>query len=189
MTGNLPASARQLSSRPLGSRSNHQFGRRAYPKGNINMNLKSQLIVVAVLSSLVLLACATTWTSQPSPTEALPSKPSSPSPTVALPTETLRPLAVEAVSFEVGIGSPGRVEIVAAGTWPDLCAQLAQVTSRIDGMDIQVSLYATAADPSCPPDYLGVPFRIAVPLNPVQLPPGTYTATVNSVTTSFVWQP
>jgi len=153
------------------------------------MNIKPHLIVVAALSSFVLSACATARTSQPSPTEALPPTISGPSPTETLPPETLRPLAVEAVSFEVGIGSPGRVEIVAAGTWPDLCAQLAQVTSQIDGMDIQIMLYATPADPSCPPDYLGVPFLIAVPLNPVELPQGTYTATVNSVTTSFEWKP
>lgn len=140
------------------------------------MNIKSQLIVVAALSLITLSACATAQISQPSPTEALP-------------TETLRPLAVTAVSIDVGIGSPGLLEIVASGDWPDLCAQLAQVTSRIDGMDIQVGLYATAADPSCPPDYLGIPFRIAVPLNPVELPQGRYTVTVNSVTTSFVWQP
>jgi hypothetical protein len=153
------------------------------------MNLKSHLIIVAALSSLVLSACATARTSQPSPTEAVPPTISGPSPTEALPPETLRPLAVAAVSIDVGVGSPGLLEIVASGDWPDLCAQLAQVTSRIDGMDIHVSLYATAANPSCPPDYIGVPFRIAIPLNPVELPQGTYSATVNSVTTSFEWKP
>jgi hypothetical protein len=143
------------------------------------MNLKSQPIVVAALALLILSACATAPTSLPT----------QPTPTDALPPETLRPLTVLAVSIDVGAGSPGLLEIVASGDWPDLCAQLAQVTSRIEGMDIQVGLYATAADPSCPPDYLGVPFRIAIPLNPVELPQGMYTVTVNSVTTSFVWPP
>jgi len=143
------------------------------------MKHKSQLIVVAALSFFIFSACATAPTSQPS----------QPAPTETLPPETLRPLVVTDVTIEFGPGSPGLLEIVASGDWPDLCAQLAQVTSRIDGMDIQISLYATAADPSCPPDYLGIPFRIAIPLNPVELPQGTYTVTVNSVTTSFVWQP
>ena len=140
------------------------------------MNLKSQLIVVTALCFLILSACTTATTSQPTPTEAFPS-------------ENLRPLAVTDVTIEFGAGSPGLLEIVASGDWPDLCAQLAQVTSRIDGMDIQVELYATAADPACPPDYLGIPFRIPIPLNPVELPQGTYTVTVNSVTTSFAWHP
>jgi hypothetical protein len=153
------------------------------------MNLKSQLIVVAALSLLILSACTTAPTSPTSlpPQASQTSLPSQASPTEALPPESLRPLAVTAVSIDVGAGSPGLLEIVASGDWPDLCAQLAQITSRIDGMDIQVGLYATAADPACPPDYLGVPFRIAIPLNPVELPQGSYTVTVNSVTTSFVW--
>jgi hypothetical protein len=138
------------------------------------MNFKSQIISVAALSLLLLSACATATTPQSSPTEA------------PLP-EILRPLTVTDVTIDTGPGSPGLLEIVASGDWPDLCAQLAQVTSRINGLDIQVGLYATAADPACPPDYLGIPFRIAVPLNPVELPQGTYTVTVNSITTSFVW--
>ena len=138
------------------------------------MNLRWQLIMVVAVSPLLLSACATNLTPQPLPTQAIPS-------------ETLRPLVVAAVSVDVGVGSPGLLEIVASGDWPDLCAQLAQVTSRIDGTDINISLFATAADPSCPPDYIGVPFRIGIPLNPVELADGTYTATVNSVSTSFLW--
>jgi hypothetical protein len=153
------------------------------------MNLKSQLIVVSALCLLILSACTTDPTSPTSlpPQASQTSLPSQASPTETLTPESLRPLAVTAVSIDVGAGSPGLLEIVASGDWPDLCAQLAQITSRIDGMDIQVGLYATAADPACPPDYLGVPFRIAIPLNPVELPQGSYTVTVNSVTTSFVW--
>jgi hypothetical protein len=145
-----------------------------YPKRTINMNLRWQLIMVVALSLLLLSSCAINQTPQPLPTQAIPP-------------ETLRPLVVAAVSVDVGVGSPGLLEIVASGDWPDLCAQLAQVTSRIDGTEINISLFATAADPSCPPDYIGVPFRIAIPLNPVELPDGEYTATVNSVSTSFLW--
>jgi hypothetical protein len=99
----------------------------------------------------------------------------------------LRPLAVEAVTVEVGVGSPIPVEIVASGTWPELCAQLAQTTMRIDGARIEVTLSATSAQPDCPPDYVGLPFRVAVPLNVVELPEGTYTVSVNGVTAEFVW--
>jgi hypothetical protein len=158
-----------------------------YPKGTINMNLRWQLIIVVAVSPLLLSACASNQTPQPLPTEAIPPETLQSLPTQATPPETLRPLVVAAVSVDVGVGSPGLLEIVASGDWPDLCAQLAQVTSRIDGTNINISLSATAADPSCPPDYLGVPFRIGIPLNPVQLPEGTYTATVNSISTSFVW--
>jgi len=145
-----------------------------YPKRTINMNLRWQLIMVVAVSPLLLSACATNQTPQPLPTQAIPP-------------ETLRPLVVAAVSVDVGVGSPGLLEIVASGDWPDLCAQLAQVTSRIDGTEISITLFATAADPTCPTDYIGVPFRIAIPLNPVELADGTYTATVNSVSTSFLW--
>ena len=99
----------------------------------------------------------------------------------------LRPLTVAAVTVEVGVGSPIPLEIVASGDWPDPCAQLAQVKLEIQGTDIRITLLATPADPSCPPDNVGVPFRIAVPLNPVELPHGTYNVVVNSTTASFVW--
>jgi hypothetical protein len=99
----------------------------------------------------------------------------------------LRPLAVEAVTVEVGVGSPIPVEIVASGTWPELCAQLAQTTIKIEGTRIEVTLLATPAQPDCPPDYMGLPFRVAVPLNGVGLPEGTYTVSVNGVTAEFVW--
>lgn len=99
----------------------------------------------------------------------------------------LRPLTVEAVSIEVGVGSPIPVEIVASGTWPDLCAQLARAEMEIDGYEITVNLHASAAQAGCPPDFVGLPFRVAVPLNVVELPAGTYTVSVGGATTSFAW--
>lgn len=143
------------------------------------MKLRSQSILAAALSLLLLTACG--------PAPAV--QPEQAAPPQALPGETLRPLTVTDVAIETGPGSPGLLQIVASGDWPDWCAQLAQVTSRIDGMNIQIELYATPAAPACPPDYVGVSFRIPIPLNPVQLPAGTYFVTVNSFTTSFVWQP
>jgi hypothetical protein len=102
-------------------------------------------------------------------------------------TESLRPISVEEVSVTVGVGSPIPVEMVVAGTWPDLCAQLAEVRQTIDGYKIRVTLLATPADAGCPPDQLGVPFRLAIPLNIIELPDGEYTIEVNGLSTTFVW--
>jgi len=88
-------------------------------------------------------------------------------------------MVVQNVSVEVGVGSPIPVDIVVSGEWPDLCAQLAQTTFRRDGSKIDLSLLATPLDPGCPPDFLGLPFRIAYPLNAVELPAGDYIITVN----------
>jgi hypothetical protein len=100
---------------------------------------------------------------------------------------SLRPIAVEAVQVEIGVGSPIPVDIFVSGTWPDLCAQLAQMTQRIADSKIEIELLATPAKPDCPPDYLGVPFRIAIPLNVVELPHARYSVDVNGVSTSFDW--
>jgi Tol biopolymer transport system component len=110
------------------------------------------------------------------------------------PAGELRPLAVESVVVEVGMGSPRQergepipVDVVASGTWPDLCAQLAELSQQITGERIEISLSAPAANPSCPPDPVGVPFRIAIPLNMVEMPLGAYSVVVNGVETSFEW--
>lgn len=97
----------------------------------------------------------------------------------------LRPIAVSNVTIDVGVGSPIPVDAFVSGEWPDLCAQLAQVTQRIEDRSFDVTLLATAADPACPPDFLGLPFRIAIPINVVELPEGEYTVTVNGVTAAF----
>lgn len=97
----------------------------------------------------------------------------------------LRPIPVSHVGVEVGWGSPIPVHAVASGEWPDLCAQLAEITQRFDGNTIEVTLLASAADPACPPDYLGLPFRIDLPINVVELPEGTYTVVVNGVSATF----
>jgi hypothetical protein len=97
----------------------------------------------------------------------------------------LRPLAVSNVTVDVGVGSPIPVDAFVSGEWPDLCAQLAQVTQRYEGKTFDITLLATAADPACPPDFLGLPFRIAIPINVVELPEGQYTVTANGATTTF----
>jgi hypothetical protein len=52
-------------------------------------------------------------------------------------------------------------------------------------MSVLVSPTALA----CPADHAGVPLRLVIPLNPVQLAAGKYTVVVNGVSTTFDWQP
>jgi len=96
-------------------------------------------------------------------------------------------MLVEGVNVEIGVGSPLPVDVVAGGTWPDVCAQLARVEQRISGSQIIISLLASEAVPDCPPDLVGLTFRVAIPLNVVQLPVGQYTVNVNGFETNFVW--
>jgi hypothetical protein len=98
--------------------------------------------------------------------------------------EERKPIQVEHVGVQVGEGSPIPVEIVASGTWPDLCAQIAEVQSEISGFEIDVTVLASTTD-SCPPDHLGLPFRYALPLNIVEMEAGTYTITVNGTSTTL----
>ena len=123
------------------------------------MNVRLVLLTLVSASLLLVSGCASSPSPEPSTAAAL------------------RPLEVAAVT----------VEIVASGDWPDLCAQLAQITSKIDGNNIDISLLATEADPDCPPDFVGVPFRIAIPINPVELPHAAYTVNVNGVSTTLTW--
>lgn len=102
---------------------------------------------------------------------------------------SLRQVPVEHVEVQVGVGSPIPVDVVVSGTWPDLCAQLAEVRQRVEDFQVEITLLATPADATCPPDYLGLPFRMAVPLNVVELPVGTYTIVANGVGTTFEWNP
>lgn len=99
----------------------------------------------------------------------------------------LRPFPVEAVRVEIGVGSPIPVIVVVEGSWPDPCAQVAQIEQSIEGSQVEISLLASAAQPDCPPETEGLPFRIALPLNMVELPVGPYSVAVNGVETTFEW--
>jgi hypothetical protein len=144
------------------------------------MSRSISLLFVAVLAVL-LAACLPAGAAgqPPTPVEAV-------SPAAG---GDLRPIQVEHVAVEIGVGSPIPVEVIASGTWPDLCAQLAETRQTISGNAIEISLLATPADPNCPPDHAGLAFRQAVPLNVVQLPAGSYTVLVNGATAAFDWQP
>lgn len=93
-------------------------------------------------------------------------------------------IPVEHVEVQVGVGSPIPVEIVASGTWPELCAQISDVESEINGFEINVTVLASTVE-ACPPDRLGLPFRFALPLNVVEMEAGTYSITVNGVSTTL----
>jgi Tol biopolymer transport system component len=99
----------------------------------------------------------------------------------------LRPITVEDVRVEVGVGSPIPVDVVVSGTWPDLCAQIARIEQRLEGSKFEISLLAIPAAPGCPPDQLGLPFRIAFPLNMVEMEVGAYSVVVNGVEAAFEW--
>ena len=145
-----------------------------------------RLALLAALLAAFLVACGT----QPAQPQVVVSSPTPPeTETVQPQAEVLRPLPVEAVTMDLGVGSPGRVDVVASGTWNDLCAQLARVEKKQEGKRIEISLSASAEEPGCPPDYLGVPFRVAVPLNPVQMELGEYQIAVNGVEIPFEWDP
>jgi Tol biopolymer transport system component len=101
----------------------------------------------------------------------------------------LRPLPVAAVTVEIGVGSPIPVDAVVSGDWPDLCAQLARTEMQVEGGSFEITLLASPADPNCPTDNVGVPYRIAVPLNMVEMAAGSYTVSANGMTTTFEWDP
>ena len=152
--------------------------------------------LLVIIAALVLSACATP-AGPPSATElpvvtdvpvATQPEPAAPADTpVAPPADGLRPIEVQDVQVEIGEGSPIPVNVMVSGTWPDLCAQLAQVEQRIAGSMIEIDLLATPPQADCPPDHLGLPFRIAIPLNVVELPGGTYSFSVNGVETAIAW--
>ncbi len=118
----------------------------------------------------------------PLPATALP-----PVPTPSAPQEVNRPFEIDAVQVQIGVGSPIPVEAIASGTWPDLCAQVAEVQQRLDGTQFAIEVLATPADPDCPPDLVGISFRIAFPLNMTGKPDGAYTVVVNGVQAGFDW--
>jgi Tol biopolymer transport system component len=150
----------------------------------------SKIGAFSILLTLILTACA----APASPTTPAPlaatSQPPTPLPLVPTPTvaeAAVRPIQIADVQVQIGVGSPIPVEVLASGTWPDLCSQVAQVEQRLSGTRFEIEILANPADPDCPPDLVGLPFRMAVPLNMVEVPFGAYTVVVNGVETNFEW--
>jgi hypothetical protein len=103
------------------------------------------------------------------------------------PGQAWREIAVDSVSVSLGQGSPIPVYVEVAGSWPGLCAQLARLEQTSSPARFEINLIATVEEPVCPPDRLGLPFSMAIPLNMVEMPAGRYQVAVNGVETSFDW--
>lgn len=98
---------------------------------------------------------------------------------------SLVPVDVQHVEVEVGVGSPIPVDAVVAGLWPGLCAQLAQIRQDVREFRFDITLLTDPGPADCPPDYVGLTFGMAIPINVAELQEGTYTLTVNDVSTTF----
>lgn len=157
------------------------------------MHVKSNTVKLGIFTTLLILilaACtnpATTTPSEPLAGAPQPTVTVPPAPTPTMVETGLRPIQIEAAQVQIGVGSPIPVEVVASGTWPDLCAQVGQVEQRLSGNGFDIEILASPANPDCPPDRLGLPFRLAIPLNMTSLPAGTYSVAVNGVQNSFEW--
>lgn len=128
-----------------------------------------RLLALLVLSGLLLVACGPTLLQS----LAAPAPEATNSDGV--------PVMVAHVGVEVGVGSPIPVDIMIAGSWPHLCSQLQSVTQVVEGRTIRIDLETTPEPADCPPDMVGLPFRLAFPLNGIALEPGEYTVEVNGL--------
>ena len=96
-----------------------------------------------------------------------------PAPPAASPSQSLRPIVVADVQVQIGVGSPIPVDVFVSGTWPDLCAQLAEVTQHIGDDRIEIALLASASQPDCPPNnsrHLYLPCSFAEQVSAVYVP-------------------
>ncbi len=93
-------------------------------------------------------------------------------------------LQVEDVKVETGVGSPIPVKAVVTGNLPAACAWPGEIRLRREERTFFVWLAAhRPAQADCPQD--GLPFRLELPLNIVNLPAGRYTVDVNGVSVGF----
>lgn len=93
-------------------------------------------------------------------------------------------IQVDSVNVEIGIGSPIPVHAIVSGNLPGTCAQLGEIRMHRDGTTFLVRLIASSPEiRGCNPD--GLPFRLEIPLNTVNLPEGSYEVNVNGETASF----
>ena len=146
------------------------------------LRIAKTLLLVSIFSLLVLVlsGCAALITSA----EGGPSEPvvvEGP----AVDVGPLRAIEVQDIQIEVGVGSPIPVDVMVSGGWPGLCAQLQLMNVTRGDFSFTYELLATPEEEGCPPDNLGLPFGMRIPLNIVELPEGTYTVTVNGVSTTF----
>ncbi|MDX1437175.1 MAG: hypothetical protein R3335_10215 [Anaerolineales bacterium] len=142
------------------------------------------LVIGSVLVFSLLSACSSliaTSTGEPGPPVVETSAPA--------PGPALREVLVDSVTVEIGVGSPIPVEVVVSGSWPDACAELASIERQSGEGSFDFTLLASPAEPNCPPDAVGIPFRLAIPLNMVEKQVGTYSVSANGVEAAFDWDP
>lgn len=88
------------------------------------------------------------------------------------------------VNVEIGVGLPIPVHAVVDLNLPNSCAQLGEIRLHREGNSFYVRLIADITErEDCRVD--SIPFRLAVPLNIVDLPEGPFEVNVNGVTASF----
>jgi len=91
---------------------------------------------------------------------------------------------VHQVEAEVGFGSPIPVQVNVSGSLPDTCAQVELMQQEQVGSHFKITLSTVPSNAEgCVQDTL--PFRIALPLNIVNLPAGPYSVDVNGSFATF----
>lgn len=141
-----------------------------------------KLYAGAVLLGLMLAACTPSSTRPAEAAIAAASPGDAPTPAVTV----LKTMPVADVRIEIGVGSPIPVDAFISAELPDVCAQLAEVKVERQPFEFQISLVAiSSTEADCQRDTL--PFRMAVPLNMVNQPAGTYTVKANGASTTFEW--
>ena len=127
------------------------------------------------------LALLALWLAGCAPTSAPSATPTA----LADPAPAGQRAAVDAVNVEIGVGSPIPVNVMVDASFPDSCAQVASMEQNFAGSAFDIALTTSAADAACASPMGSLPFRLSIPLNAVGLEPGTYTVTVNDVSTTF----
>ncbi len=137
---------------------------------------------IFVLLMFALTACAPARATDPVKQATAPAATA----TTASKPDNLQALKVANVEVQIGVGSPIPVDAFISAELPDTCAQLAEVKQQLKDFTFEISLRATPGTrEECFRDTL--PFRMVVPLNMVSLPNGTYSVSVNGVSTTFTW--
>jgi Tol biopolymer transport system component len=139
--------------------------------------MKTKLISISLfIFILILNAC--------SPFRIATSSGEQPTPVVeTMPPAGYQTVTVNQVEVEVGVGSPIPVHVNISGNLPDICSQIEHTEIRQDGTSFIIRLSATPLQEGCLQDPL--PFRMSIPLNIIDLPAGSYTATVNGFVAAF----
>ena len=97
-------------------------------------------------------------------------------------------IEVPGVSIDVGVGSPIPVHAIVGLDLANTCAQVGEMRLHRDGSTFYIRLIADIADREdcqADPPTGGIPFRMDIPLNVVNLPEETYEVNVNGTTTTF----